>query len=504
DPAAALVIDPQVVYSTYLGGGTGGGGGNTDGASDGKDFAVDCAVDGSGNLYVTGVVSSPNFPTANALYTHLDGFNPWIAKLDPDGQLVYATYLPGTHGSLNPRAGFNGGTGIAVDAAGNAYVGGITESTSLPVTPDALQKTFEGALADGFVVQLDPAGKLVYLSYLGGSNFDTVSCVALDGAGSFYVSGGTSSDDFPLANALQSKRGGGKVFGGLDVFVTKFNPGFAGVAWSTLLGGSGDETSSGLAVDAAGNVLVTGWTSSPDFPLEKPFQAVNKGGVNRSFGIATDVFVTKLAADGSRLVFSTFLGGTGPEYPDPDNFTRRVAVDPDGNVYVISDTASTDFPTTEDALQRTYGGGPSDAFLSKFSPQGELLYSTFLGGSDAERGRSIVLDAEGNVYIAGQTYSADFPTVDPVQAKLAGKANAYLIQLDPTLRKILFSTYLGGSGEDGALGLALGPDGDLYLAGEVSSNDFLTTPGAVQRDYGGGPQDAFVTRISLARQAPEE
>jgi hypothetical protein len=495
DPRAALVIDPVVVFSTYLGGKPGGGG-YTDGKRDGADFAVDCTVDAAGNVYLTGVTSSPDFPTAKAIYSHVDGFNPWIGKLGPDGHLLYATYLPGTHGVLD-RAGFNGGTGVAVDAAGNAYVAGLTQSMALPVTPDALQKHYNGGMTDAFVVELDAGGKLVYLSYLGGAGFDTVSCEALGPDGSFYVSGATSSDDFPVASALQAKRrSGGTVFGGLDVFVTKFKPGFKGVAYSTFLGGSGDEATSGLAVDAEGEALVTGWTGSTDFPLAHAFQSTHKGGVaTRSFGIPTDVFVAKLSRDGSTLRYSTYLGGSGAEYPDPDNFTRRIAVDREGNAYVISDTASADFPTTPDALQRTFGGGPSDAFLVKLSPAGALLYGTFLGGSGGERGRSIVLDETGNVYIAGQTFSTDFRTVNPVQSKLNGEADAFVVKLDPSLTRLLFATYLGGNAADGALGIDLGPDGNIYVAGSTFSNDFPTTPGAQEPKFGGPPEDAFVTRI---------
>lgn len=497
DPRNTLVIDPVVVFSTYLGGKPGGGG-YTNGNRDGADFAVDCTVDAAGNVYLTGVTSSPDFPTAEAIYNHVDGFNPWIGKLGPDGHLLYATYLPGTHGVLD-RAGFNGGTGVAVDAAGNAYVAGLTQSMALPVTPDALQKHYNGGLTDSFVVELDPNGKLVYLSYLGGSGFDTVSCEALGPDGSFYVSGATSSDDFPVASALQARRrAGGTVFGGLDVFVTKFRPGLKGLAYSTFLGGSGDEATSGLAVAATGEALITGWTGSTDFPTVNAFQAASKGGVNtRSFNIPTDVFVAKLSADGSTLRYSTYLGGSGPEYPDPDNFTRRIAVDREGNAYVISDTGSADFPTTPNALQRTFGGGPSDAFLVKLSPAGQLLYGTYLGGSGGERGRSIVLDSAGDVYIAGQTFSKDFRTVAPVQAVLNGEADAFVVKLDSSLTRLLFATYLGGAAADGALGIDLGPDGDVYVAGSTFSTDFPTTPGAQEPKFGGPPEDAFVARLDL-------
>lgn len=496
DPRARLVIDPVVIYSSYLGGKPGGGG-YTSGKRDGADFAVDCAVDAAGNVYMTGVTSSPDFPTAGALYSHVDGFNPWIGKLSPDGRLIYATYLPGTRGVVD-RAGFNGGTGVAVDAAGNAYVAGLTQSTALPVTPDALQKKYNGGLTDSFVVELDPQGKLVYLSYLGGNGFDTVSCEALDAAGNFYVSGATSSDDFPVAKPLQAKRkAGGTVFGGLDVFVAKFQAGLKKLTYSTFLGGGGDEATSGLAVDASGAVLVTGWTGSTDFPLVNPFQAAHKGGVNtRSFNIPTDIFVAKLSPDGSALRYSTFLGGSGPEYPDPDNFTRRIAVDKDGSAYVISDTASADFPVTENALQKTFGGGPSDAFLTKLNSTGGLVYSTYLGGSGGERGRSIALDSGGNIYIAGQTFSANFPVLHPVQEKLRGDADAFLIKLNPAGTALLFSTYLGGDGADGALGVAVRAPDEVYIAGSSFSGNFPVTPNALQTKFG-GLEDAFVTRLDL-------
>lgn len=497
DPRAELVIDPVLVYSTYLGGAPGGGGGFTDNARDGADFAVDVAADAAGNAYMTGVVSSPDFPTRNPVYSRLDGFNPWIAKLGSDGELVYATYLPGTKGTLNPRAGFNGGTGIAVDARGNAFVAGLTQSTSLPVTPRAFKKKYGGGLTDSFVVKLDPAGKIAYLTYLGGAGFESVSSLALDSKGDLYVSGNTSSDDFPLAGALQARRKGGVVFGGLDLFVTKVKPDGDGVVYSTFLGGSGDESTSGMAVDRSGSVIVTGWTGSLDFPTVNAFQSTHKGGTSRSFGGPNDVFVTKLSPDGSQIRYSTFLGGSEAEYPDPDNFTRRMAVDSDGNAYVISDTASTDFPTTENALQPKYGGGPSDAFLTVLNSTGGLVYSTYLGGSGGERGRSIDRDEAGNIYIAGQTFSPNFPTKNPLQDTLKGEADVFLVKLSPNGRDLLLSTYLGGSGQDGALGVALRPGtGDIYVAGSTFSSDFPTTPDALQPEFGGAPEDAFFVRIA--------
>src|SRR5208337_2578999 len=325
DAKRALVIDPVLSYSTYLGG-------------SGGDEMSSIAVDSSGNVYVAGSTTSIDFPTANPLQPTNrsceppismtcevtggggDAADAVVAKLNAAGSaLVYSTYLGGYNSDW--------GSGIAVDSSGNAYVTGMTASTDFP-TANPLQATNKAAPNyTGFVAKLNPAGSaLVYSTYLGGSGADEGNGIAVDAVGNAYVTGGTSSTDFPTANPLQ-----GTNHGGSDAFVAKLNAAGSALVYSTYLGGSGSDSGSGISVDSSGNAYVTGGTSSTDFPTADPLQATNHGG--------GDAFVAKLDAAGSALVYSTYLGGSGGDV------AYGIAVDSADNAYVAGATGSSDFPT---------------------------------------------------------------------------------------------------------------------------------------------------------------
>jgi len=460
DATRPLVVDPVLVYSTYLGGSGGDGGSGI-------------AVDSAGNAYVTGYTYSADFPTASPLQARTGaGQDVFVTKLNAAGSaLVYSTYLGGT--------GEDAGAGMAVDAAGNAHVTGYTSSTNFP-TASPFQAVCGGGpygCSDAFVAKLNPSGSaLIYSTYLGGSGADSGSGIAVDAAGSAYVTGWTSSTNFPTANAQQASNKGGS-----DVFVTKLNGTGSALVYSTYLGGTGEDYGAGIAVDSAGNAYLVGNTYSTNFPTANPLQALLGGG-------DYDVFVAKLNAAGSALVYSTYLGGSGTDSGS------GIAVDSGGNAYVTGGTSSTNFPTAS-PLQASYtaaacnlGGNfrpCNDAFVTKVNPAGSaLVYSTYLGGSVDDVGRGIAVDSAGNAYVTGYTTSSDFRTVNPVQAIFgAGTCpgvpsgicqDAFVTRLNSTGSALVYSTYLGGSDSDVGTDIAVSPGGGVYVTGVTQSANFPT------------------------------
>lgn len=394
-----------------------------------------------------------------------------------DPVLSYSTYLGGGMGDA--------GDSIAVDAAGNAYMTRRTASTNFPATAGAFQRAAPGG-GDAYVVKLNAAGTaLIYSTYLGGSGDERGSGIAVDAAGSVYITGTTTSTDFPVTRgALQpGARGDG------DAFVAKLNAAGSALIYSTYLGGSGSDGGGDIAIDAAGAAYITDVTKSADFPTTRgAFQAAGRGG---------DAFVAKLDMNraSSALVYSTYLGGGSTDHGN------SIAVDAHGNAYVTGDTSSLDFPTTRGAFRTGAPGGGSDGFVSKLNAAGTaLIYSTYLGGSSIDFGRHIALDARGAACVAGTTRSGDFPTsAGAPQKALAGGTDAYVARLNPAGSALLFSTYLGGSQHDRADGLALDPAGNAYVAGTTSSPDFPVTADALQKALR-GDKDAFVAKVDTNRR----
>jgi hypothetical protein len=380
---------------------------------------------------------------------------------------MYSTYLGGSD--------YDEAHDIAVDANGNAYVAGFTRSDNFPLA-NALQSAFGGGYTDAFVTKLNAAGSaLVYSTYLGGSEYDEAPDIAVDSDGNAYVAGYTESLNFPLANALQP------VFGGyIDAFVTKLNAAGSALVYSTYLGGNYLDEALGIAVDASGNVYLTGVTSSDNFPLANPPQSAFRG--------FTDAFVTKLNAAGSALMYSTYLGGTEGDY------AFDIAVDANGNAYVAGFTRSDNFPLAN-ALQSAFGGGGSDAFVTKLSAAGSaLVYSTYLGSSDYDRAHGIAVDSDGNAYVAGFTRSDNFPLANALQSAFGGgESDAFVTKLNAAGSALMYSTYLGGILDDGVNGIASSASG-TYIVGSTNSYDFPTTQEALQNTGSSG--DAFITRIN--------
>ena len=400
DPSYPLIIDPTLSYSTYLGGSS---------FEDGEGIAVD----GSGNAYVTGDTYSSDFPMQNPYQgtkAGSDSVDVFITKLSSSATgsiyLVYSTYLGGS--------GSDHGYGIAVDGSGNAYVTGQTFSSDFP-TQNPYQGTFAGGGWDAFITKLSSSGNtLTYSTYLGGSSRDEGNGIAVDGSGNAYVTGETSSSDFPMQNPYQ-----GTIDGGVDAFITKLSsptPNSTYLVYSTYLGGSSWDNGNGIAVDSSGNAYVTGQTISSDFPTQNPYQ--------RTLAGSWDAFITKLDSSGSALSYSTYLGGSGSDHGE------GIAVDGSGNAYVTGDTWSSDFPT-QNPYQRTLAG-EQDAFIAKFASSGSALYSTYLGGNDYDHGYGIAVDGSGNAYVTGNTWSSDFPMQNPYQGTKAGGSDVFVTKLSDT------------------------------------------------------------------------
>jgi len=476
DPTQPLVIDPVLVYSTYLGG-------------SGDDPGSSIAIDSSNNIYLAGTTNSTNFPIQGAAFPNQAGLSDiFVTKIAANGgSVVYSTYIGGS--------GLDRGDGIAIDSSGSAYVVGRVDSSSInfPTTPGVIGPTYRGGDFDGVVFKLNPQGNgLAYSTYIGAEDNDSTEGVTVDSSGSAYLTGGTKSQGFPVTGTgFQTSRSGDT-----DAFLMRLNPTGTTVMYSTYIGGSGTDRGSGVAIDANGNAYVAGYTSAPDFPTEDAFQ--------NSFGGSFDAFVVRIDTNASgpnSLVFCSYLGGTG------DDKAFGVAIDSGGNnIYVTGQTSSNNFPLLNPA-QPAFGGS-FDAFIAKISTTGTKVYATYLGGTGDDRGTGIAVNSTGAAYVTGFTSSTNFPTVTPLQISNGGGFDAFVAKLNPAGTAFLYSTYLGGSANDSNVTavtstnpIALDAASDAYITGFTSSINFPTaTP--LQPTNGGG-QDAFLVRITDAAPAAD-
>jgi len=323
---------------------------------------------------------------------------------------------------------------------------------------------------------IDPT--LAYSTYLGGSSYDWGSGIALDSSGNIYVTGWTTSTNFPTANPFQSTNQGSE-----NAFVAKLNNAGTALIYSTYLGGSSSDLASGIAVDSSGNAYVVGQAGSRNFPTLNPIQAANNGSVN--------AFVTKLNNTGSELVYSTYLGGSNRGNGDAG---YGIAVDSSGSAYVTGLANSTNFPTVN-PIQATNNASGGTAFVAKLNSTGSALdYSTYLGGSNEDCGEGIAVDSSGNAYLTGFTDSTNFPTVSPLQQALGGGIDVFVTEINAAGSALVYSTYLGGSGWDLGTGIALDSSDNVYVTGNTASTNF-PTENPIQT-YGGNT-DAFVTKLNF-------
>ncbi len=437
-----------------------------------------------------------------------------------DPVLDYASYLGST--------GNEGARGIGMDAAGNIYVAGATNSNNLAVTAGVVQTAYGGesgmdTSGDAFVAKFSPSGTLLYLTYLGGRQDDGASSIAVDSLGNAYITGVTNSPDFPVTTgALQAKFagfGGNSCGRGGDAFVAKLNPSGTQLLYSTYLGGSLDDEGAAIAIDASGSAYVTGATLSKDFPVTSGAFQTTLAGVGGQAGATFcggapffntgDAWVAKLNPSGSKLVFSTYLGGS------LDDAATSIAVDSAGSVYVAGATLSRNFPTTAGAFQTKFHGTErqnmffnyGDGFVAKLNTTGSgLVYSTYLGGQGDDCIFGLVVDSAGTVYVAGSTTSVDFPvTGNAVQPSYNGyivlpflieqsMGDAFVARLNAAGSALLYSTYYGGSANDEGMAVAVDGSGLIYLVGATDSIDYRVTTDATQRTFGGdGGQELFLT-----------
>jgi hypothetical protein len=376
--------------------------------------------------------------------------------------LSFSTYLGGNEGDATDYQFDYMPGGVATDAAGNVYVTGTTYAPDFPTTPGAFQTDRVGG-ADVFISKLSADGtQLIYSTLLGGDNVpggsDSAGTgIAVDSMGCAYATGWTDSPDFPTRNPLQGPAGG------FDAFVTKLSADGSSLVYSTFLGGGNEDIGFGIALDPSNNAYVTGRTYSVDFPVVNALRA--SGG---SPDWDADGFVTKVAADGSHLVYSTYLGGHGYDYG------HRIYVDANGRAYVGGSTYSLDFPVTAGAVQTTHADDRnSDGFIAALDETGAVLrYSTYLGGHGFDEVNGIAVDSAGSAYVTGTTWSTDFPLRNPLQSQLGGFNDAFVAKLTRDGSALVYSTYLGGRGNDWGACLVLDEAGSAYVTGNTNSHDF--------------------------------
>ncbi len=468
DRSKALVIDPALVYATYLGGSL-------------DNTAYNVSADAAGNAYVTGTTTSTDFPTKNPFQAVEAGSSDvFVAKLNATGTaLVYSTYVGGS--------GQDYAFWITVDASNRAHVTGSTSSANFPVTAGVVQSTCGGGCQSGtrnaFVTVLNATGSaLVYSTYLGGTGKDQANVIQVDSSANTYISGWTTSSDFPTTTGAYQTTFGGTS----DAFVAKLNPKGTLLLYSTLLGVSNDTRAFGVGLDKTGDAYITGYTSSAGYPTTSgAFQSALKGSSN--------AFVTELNPTATGLVYSTYLGGSGAD------IAWAIAMDSSNNAYVAGQTTSADFPTTPGALRTTCSTtcANNDAFVTKFNPTGTgLVYSTYLGGSNGEQeAYALSVDTSGDAFVTGRTKSTNFPiTRGAFFPANKGSFDGFVAELRPAGAGFVYSTYLGGSSTDTGLGIAVDATGNVYVVGRTYSTDLPITPNAIEPLFVGTTQ-GFVAKF---------
>lgn len=522
DHSRALVIDPILSYSTYL-----GGSGNEAcsvilGTGTPLSGCPGVAVDTASNAYIAGSTTSTDFPTVSPYQSSEKGTaNIFIAKFNAAANtLLFSTYLGGS-GTDYPA-------GVAVDEGFDVLVAGTTDSTNFPTSVSsstsnaAFQATPVSAGNHVFVSELDPTGQILkYSTYLSGNGVDKASGLAVDSVGNAYVTGTTTSTNTPPSSSFPATLGAVQTSSRAtnQFFLTKVSPTLSGVAsvpYSTYIGGSspsnGETLGGGVAVDPSLNVYITGGTNFTDMPTLNAYQASLVGTVN--------AFVTKInpaAVSGSQLLYSTYLGGSGQD------IGYGIAAD-SSNAYVTGSTTSSNFPAAGSGVyQSTYGGGASDAFLAKLTNPVStgttpglvtLSYSTFIGGSGADAGLAVAVDTIQGARITGWTNSTNIPLLNNSIETSPGAGNhAFVARIDTSATTSTapghYFTYLGGTGNDYGTGIAVDLQSASYVAGETSSPNLLTLATPVSPPFQvslNGPTDAFLSKLgallSLSLSAP--
>ncbi|HUM69187.1 MAG TPA: SBBP repeat-containing protein, partial [Chloroflexota bacterium] len=450
------------IYGTYLGGGL-------------PDYGHSIAVGSDGSVYIAGRSESIDFPTRTQPLPPNHGIDAFIAKFNPDGS--QADYIFWFYTQV--FFALDEATGIVVDDQGYAYVVGNTASDdfcALFGDVPGYDTTYNDS-GDGFLLKVQPDGSgLVYCTFLGGLEPDRAMAVVVDDQGNAYITGSTTSTDFiTSANSVNNDP-----LGGRDMFLLVLDAAGTAVLHASRLGGSNQEEGRAVALDAAGNAYITGWTNSDNFTM-------TTGVVGPSLHGDFDAFLVSIDVHTPTLRYATYLGGGG------EDRAYGLAVDAAGNAYVGGVTYSADFPTTADALDGELSGS-SDGFAAKVNPQATAFrYSTFFGGSQADQVNGLTLDVDNNLYATGETWSADFPvSPDAWMPDLTGGQSAFLAVLNPTARQLAYGTFVGGNHWDKGFALDRAADGRVYLTGATLSDDFPISANAYAITHS-GEYDAFFT-----------
>lgn len=487
NPNHPLIIDPVIDYATYVGG-------------TGRDGPTGVVVDDESAAYVTGYTTSPDFPTTPGAYQ--ESGTPgqqdvYAAKFTSDGSdLEWATYLSGSQEDT--------GSAVAVDDAGAVYVTGRTQSEDFPTTTGALQENFQGGATDAFAAKLSPdGGDLEYSTYLGGNDSDAGFGIAVrDGAA--HVTGTSSSTDLPTtAGALAETHPGGDTNG----FTSKLDPDGSALNWSTYLGGSADDTASGVHVDTDGNVYLVGDSRSPDIPTTAgAYQENNPSDTcpadDEPDRLCESVYTLKLDEAGNQQL-GTYFGGEGDESAGAPSRTgdasQNIDVAADGSVLLVGGTESADFPLSAGALQtrlptgEEHDGEARIGFVTRLNPEvSDLVYSTFLGGRRPVDNVDVADDGTATVAMTAETDA--IPTHEPVERYTSNHDN-YVGRINPQGTELVFGSHLGGRKVDLVRGMTVGPDGSAYVIGDTQSDEFPTTPGAFATTPPGG-LSGHLTRVS--------
>lgn len=467
DKSRELIIDP-LIWSTFIGGAL-------------EETVNGMSADASNNIYLTGSMYSTNYPSTVGAYdiTQNGGQDAYLTKLSANGNaLIYSTFFGGS--GIGVELGYS----VTVDASGNAYVTGVVGSSDFPATVGAFDVSANGT--DVFVTKFNSLGNgLVYSTFLGGNGQDYGLSITIDATLNAYVTGYTNSGNFPVTVGVYDANYTGNTLT-QDVFVTKLNATGSALIFSTYLGGNGSDYGNSIAVDASGNVYVTGSCSNA-FPL---FPATF-GSYDDTQNGGDDVFVAKFNPTATALVFSTFIGGT------TNDAGTSIAVDASNNIFVAGYAASVTFPVTIGAFDQSHNSGIRDAFILKLNAAGtSLIYSTFVGGSGDDRATSLAINSSGVAYFCGITTSTNFPTTVGSHDEVSnGGWDGYVAQLNATGSALVYSSFFGGTGNDFINAIRDDGNGGLLIAGGVTSSDLPTTIGSYDQTYNGGAYDIAVAKF---------
>ncbi len=480
DKQIDLIIDP-IIFSTYIG-------------MNESDSLYSMTIDLENNIYLTGYTLSPDFPTTVGAYdttynincsplSSTFGMDVFVLKMNSDGSsLIYSTFIGG---NISER-----GTNIFIDKLGNAYVVGYTKSWNFPVTPGAFNTThnpgkfYNNYNDDGFVLKLNPNGSsLIYSTFVGGKGTDNIRGLAVDNKGCAYITGGSGSSDFPTTPGSYNPT----YKWSSHTFVTKFNSNGSSLIYSTFINGIEDEFGQDICIDSEGNAYVVGIVDNVDFPT-------TPGAFDRTFnGGLTDGFLFKLNKKGTKLIYSTYFGGKDHET------CSDLALDSKCNPIIIGITRSTNFPITTGAYDATFNGGSDIFVIKFNSNASTLLYSTFIGGNDSEGGGCSLKDDNDLYISGGTSSMDFPVTKNALNITHNGKSDVFILELNLSTSSIIYSTFLGGNSSDRCSDIERDLKGNIYLAGSTWSSDFPTTKGAYDNSYNGinGSNDIFVLKFGM-------